>query len=73
MSCLYVSGIVLTPTAYKETKGVPSVDAIAIPPPFAVVSSTLLVVENPRMICRSLIYFSSTLIITSVPLTVRLP
>ena len=70
-----MSGRVLIPATWNGTNGVPSVEAIAIPPWFAVVSvgSGSPVVPIPRIRSLSWIFKFVTLMIVSVPLTVKSP
>jgi hypothetical protein len=57
----------------NETKGLPTVEATATPPPLAVVSFGVWVVVNPRIISLSSIRSSTAFRITEVPPIVILP
>ena len=81
ISFLYVEGCVSIPETSIVTKGFPSVEAIAIPPPLAVVSverstdgySEFEEVVTPRIISLSVTLKSCTLTFDAVPPIERFP
>ena len=73
LNCLYVLGAVLIPAVCSPTRKNPSVDATAIPAPFAVVSFGVTVVVNPINNSLPSIRIVSVSNVTPVPPTDILP